>query len=189
MPWFRIDDNFAFHPKVLATNNAALGLWVRAGAWSAQQLTDGFVPANVVPTLGGRRKDADSLVACGLWRETDGGWLFHEWHERQPTKASVETERAADRERKKTDRRRGGCRRNHGAECWTANGCSKEARPESVRPDVSRTPVGIRSASSATRPDPTRPVKDDGSLSNHPSVFIARTESDDEEISRLEAIL
>lgn len=29
MPWFRVDDDFALHPKAIAAGNAALGLWVR----------------------------------------------------------------------------------------------------------------------------------------------------------------
>ena len=41
MTWFRVDDTLAMHPKVYAAGNAAMGLWVRAGAWSMQQLTDG----------------------------------------------------------------------------------------------------------------------------------------------------
>jgi len=43
MPWFKVDDTLAFHAKVVAAGNAAMGLWVRAGAHSMQQLTDGFI--------------------------------------------------------------------------------------------------------------------------------------------------
>ena len=54
MPWFKVDDNLAFHHKVVAAGNAAMGLWVRAGAMCAQQLTDGFVPDHMVNTLGSK---------------------------------------------------------------------------------------------------------------------------------------
>ena len=46
MPWFRVDDSFDQHPKADAAGNRALGLWVRAGAYCARLLTEGFVPAD-----------------------------------------------------------------------------------------------------------------------------------------------
>lgn len=97
MPWFKVDDGFAFHAKAVAAGNAACGLWVRAGSWCAQQLTDGHVPAHMLAALGGKPKDAAALVAARLWEKTDDGWRFHEWNEagRQPTRAEVEAERTA----------------------------------------------------------------------------------------------
>lgn len=35
MPWFQVDDQLSFHAKVIAAQNPAMGLWVRAGAWPA----------------------------------------------------------------------------------------------------------------------------------------------------------
>jgi hypothetical protein len=99
MPWFKVDDQLAFHVKALSAGNAALGLWVRAGSWSMDQLTDGFVPASIVVALGGKKKDADALTTAGLWHAVEGGWQFHDWAEYQPTKEQVEAERAATRER------------------------------------------------------------------------------------------
>lgn len=99
--WFRVDDTFAFHPKAVAAGNAACGLWVRAGAWSAQQLTDGFVPDHVVKTLEGE-KAAGQLVKAGLWSKEQGGYRFHEWdaENRNWTREQVEARRKADRDRK-----------------------------------------------------------------------------------------
>lgn len=134
MTWFRIDDNFALHPKVLAAGNAAIGLWARAGAWSAQLLTDGRVPAEIVFVLGGSQEDADRLVSAGLWRETLSGYEFHEWEERQPTRASVESRRRATRER-------------------VADWRSKQADDPS-RNAVTNT---VRNAVSNVPPDPARP--------------------------------
>ena len=107
MPWFKVDDGFAVHPKALAAGNAACGLWVRAGSWSMQQLTDGFVPEHVLPTLGSKR-EADLLVNAGLWKRAPGGWTFHEWEARQPSREQVEKDRAdaADRQRKARERRK-----------------------------------------------------------------------------------
>jgi hypothetical protein len=46
MPWFRLEDSFHNHPKVHQAGNAAIGLWVRCGTYSAQYLTDGHVPTD-----------------------------------------------------------------------------------------------------------------------------------------------
>lgn len=99
MTWFKVDDQLAFNMKVLSAGNAAMGLWVRAGSWSAAQLSDGVVPAPIVAALGGTPDDAAALVEAGLWHEDDGGWRFHDWAEYQPTRAQVLAERAATRER------------------------------------------------------------------------------------------
>jgi hypothetical protein len=98
MPWFKVDDNLAFHHKAIAAGNPALGLWVRAGSMCAQQLTDGFVPDHMVMILG-TKAQAERLVSVGLWDRAKGGYNFHEWAERQPSKADVEAERAAAKER------------------------------------------------------------------------------------------
>lgn len=105
--WFRVDDTFAFHPKAVAAGNAACGLWARAGAWSAQQLTDGFIPDHVVRTLDGE-KDAAKLVKAGLWKKENGGYRFHEWAQenRNWTRAQVEARRKTDRDRKAAARER-----------------------------------------------------------------------------------
>lgn len=67
MTWFKVDDGFAFHPKAIMAGNAALGLWVRAGAWCGANLTDGFMPKSFITTLGAQKRDADKLVSSGLW--------------------------------------------------------------------------------------------------------------------------
>lgn len=92
MPWFKVDDTLPFHDKVIAAGNAAMGLWVRAGAWSMQQLTDGWIPARIAHQLGTRR-EANRLCDAGLWEEKDGGYTFHEWNQRQPSRAKVMADR------------------------------------------------------------------------------------------------
>lgn len=105
MTWFKIDDTLWGHPKWIATGLAARGLWATAGSWSAAQLTDGFIPAHLLPMLGGRTRDAVELVARGLWETADGGWRFHDWSEYQPTRADVESKREYERDRKRKYRR------------------------------------------------------------------------------------
>ncbi|MFC9440596.1 hypothetical protein [Nocardia sp. NPDC057030] len=102
MPWFQVDDQLGFHPKAVAAGNAAMGLWVRAGSWSMQQLTEGFVPAAIVRGLGSAAQ-AKKLVEAGLWTVAEGGYRFHDWGERQMSKAEIE-----DRRRKRADAGRKG---------------------------------------------------------------------------------
>lgn len=96
MPWFKVDDNLAFHHKTVAAGVSAMGLWVRAGSWCAHTLTDGFVPEHMVPALAdGDASLAGRLVEAGLWRRVKGGFTFHEWADRQPSRQSIENLRAA----------------------------------------------------------------------------------------------
>lgn len=105
MPWFRVDDQLATHPKVIRVGNAAMGLWVRAGSWAMQQLTDGFVPDSVVKMLDGKPTQTKALVDAGLWVKARGGYQFHGWEEFQVTRAKVKDERVAAAERKRRSRR------------------------------------------------------------------------------------
>lgn len=94
MTWFKVDDNLSFHRKTVAAGNAAMGLWVRAGSWCGQHLTDGFIPDHMIATLG-TPAQKQKLVAAGFWIPLEGGCQFHGWNEkgRQPTSKSVLAER------------------------------------------------------------------------------------------------
>ncbi len=100
MPWFKVDDQFFAHQKVLALRTSsledtAIALWTKAGSWSMSKLTDGEVPAYVVETLVRKNaiKAADELVRVGLWEKTDEGYRFRSWDEYQPSKEKVVTDR------------------------------------------------------------------------------------------------
>jgi hypothetical protein len=144
MPWFKVDDSLAFHAKVVAAGNAPLGLWIRAGAWCAQQLTDGHVPAHMIRAFG-TSGQAAALVKAGLWERTDDGYCFHDWLDYQPTAAEVQAERTSKHEAKVRAGRAGGvasgiARRKH-------DGSSDEAEQE----------ANGKQNEAPTRPDPTRP--------------------------------
>jgi hypothetical protein len=89
---------------VLRAGNEACGVWVRAGSWSSQQLTDGFVPEDIAGTIG-KPATLRRLVAAGLWLPADGGFHFHEWQVRNPSRAQVEADREAARKRQERWRR------------------------------------------------------------------------------------
>lgn len=120
MVWFRVDDGLPQSIKILSIPRleraAAVGLWTLAGAWSAGQLTDGFVPDYVVAELPGGGTHRDYLLIANLWAAVthpvtqEPGIRFHDWADYQPSKVDVEIERArraakqkAYRERKRTE--------------------------------------------------------------------------------------
>lgn len=105
MTWFRVDDGFWSHPKTLTLPAGAVALWVRAGSYCGKHLTDGYVPANMLPMLQGSPADVDALIEAGLWRPCEGGWRFHDWEGYQDTREAVERRRSAWKARQR--RRRG----------------------------------------------------------------------------------
>lgn len=109
MSWFRLDDGFALHPKVITAGNAAVGLWVRAACWSAAQLTDGRIPDAVARTLG-TAKEAKALEAAGLWRKDGNDWIIPDWLQYQPSAAQVREQQRAKSEAKQRAGRLGGIR-------------------------------------------------------------------------------
>ncbi len=92
MPWFRLDDSFHSHPKVIAAGNEAIGLYVRCGTYAAEHLTDGFIPEHVA-LLYGSAALADKLVRTKLWRRARGGWRMPDYLDYNPSKESVQAER------------------------------------------------------------------------------------------------
>lgn len=105
--WFKVDDKLHDHYKANRAGKAAMGVWVLAGSWAGDNLTDGFVPARVLGRWG-TVADAKRLVEAGLWepcqRDGEDGWMFHEFLDRNPSRAQVEAERAAAAERQKRAR-------------------------------------------------------------------------------------
>lgn len=108
MPWFKTDDKLHDHRKTRRAlrshtqkrrDTAAMGLWIVAGTWSADNLTDGFIPADELDRWDDHGADlAHRLVEAGFWEPAvhDGepGFRFVNWAERQPTKEEVEARRA-----------------------------------------------------------------------------------------------
>lgn len=106
MSWFRLEDSFHSHPKVIAAGNAAVGLYVRCGTYSAQHLTDGFIPDAVARQYGTTR---EITILAGstdpLWTTVEGGYLMADYLEFNPSKAQVLADRAKARERMNRGRR------------------------------------------------------------------------------------
>lgn len=103
MAWFRIEDSFHSHPKVKLAGNAAVGLWVRCGTWSASYETDGIVPMDVVADFG-KQREIEALVRAHLWVPSDEGMLIPDFLEYNQSKAEGVDRRKRDAERKRLAR-------------------------------------------------------------------------------------
>jgi hypothetical protein len=115
-----------------------------AGAWSAKELTDGFVPEYVIEELASTPAIAGHLVKCGLWETAPDGWKFKGWEKYQPTREQIME--ARDREAERKRKYRESQRRPSGTTPGRTEGHQEESgHPDPTRPDP-------------TRPDPTRPV-------------------------------
>lgn len=112
MAWVRIDDHFTEHPKLVQAGPLGVAMQIAALCYANRHLTDGELPANIVarfmptvcydPETGEEitwRDVADRLVEIGIWHKTESGYVIHDYLEYQPSKADVEAERAAARER------------------------------------------------------------------------------------------
>lgn len=104
MTFFKVDDGIWGHPKFSLLSNDAIALWVMAGSWCGRYVTDGLLPFQSLPMVRGSKQSAQELVDAGLWLETPDGWLFHDWHDYQYTKAEVESRREYEREKKRRQR-------------------------------------------------------------------------------------
>jgi len=117
MTWFKLDDGFHCHPKVLEAGNEAVGLFSRCGSWSSQQLTNGFVPTSIALLYGGRDLVA-ALVEAGLFVPVDGGWVMHDYLDYNPSKDQVQADRAAAADRQKRARERAKAAREAKESAW-----------------------------------------------------------------------
>ena len=98
MPWVKIDDNFASHPKIVAAGPMAGWLYICGLTYSARYLTDGFIPAKQVRLLADIESPATvaaKLVECGLWEPVDGGYMIHDYLKYNPSGVQVKRDREA----------------------------------------------------------------------------------------------
>ena len=191
MAWYKVDDRLPTSRKVLRIPRerrvAAIGVWTLAGAWSAHDLTDGFIPAYMIEEWGGCETDADALVEAGLWERAeddgDAGFQFVNWGEYQPLKADVEAAREREREKKRRQRRdssgkfagqgtvpkvspgdNGGTPRGLPTDDGGESAVPVPARPGPARPDPTPTYVGV--------PEEWKPNKKHYDLGRKLGVFV-----------------
>ena len=103
MSYAKFDDGFADHPKNRRLSHGAFRLHVSGILHCARWLTDGRIPADVLPDLMRRYQASylDELLTLGLWREIAPGLLYeiHDYLEWNDSRARVEARRAKNAER------------------------------------------------------------------------------------------
>lgn len=99
MSRFLVHHSMWADPRMVGLSPEASALWLRAGSWAAGHHTDGFVPDDAIPQIGGHAA-AGELVRRGLCatgsarsrrilqrqlltlerEHVGGGWLIVDWH-------------------------------------------------------------------------------------------------------------
>ena len=140
MPWFKVDDTLHGHPKTRRAGLAAMGMWVLAGSYSASYVTEGFIAEWWVAAFPLGKRRAAELTRAGFWepgkKDGEQGWIFHDWNKFQPSKAEIEADRAAARDRQKAWRAKRRENASHAVTNGVTDGVSN-ASPLPSRPDPS----------------------------------------------------
>jgi hypothetical protein len=144
MTWFKVDDAFPTHRKVLAIPRgqrrlAAVGAWTLAGAWVAANGNDGIVPLHVLDEFAISPRVADDLVSVGLWKVCSEGFEVHDYLHYNPSGEQIAADRKAAAERQRRAREKAMSRRD-----------SRVTHAEVTEPSADTVTVP------PTRPDPTR---------------------------------
>lgn len=112
--WVRLDTGYLRNPKVLDVSTAAVLVHLASVLYSADQLTDGAVPAGALSTLTSEarvpsnrgRAVADDLVDARLWVPNGRGWYVHDFDEMNPQALRDHVEAERERWRRNSARRR-----------------------------------------------------------------------------------
>lgn len=160
MTWLKLDDNFADHPKVLAAGPDAVMLWLTGLCYAGRHLTDGRVPRGIFHD----QALTDRLVDVGLLEpDDDGCYRIHDFLDFNPSRADVEADREAAKQRMQKVR------------------AKKKRSPER---SGEQSENFDRGSASPTRPDPTRtrPVSDvrESSDDDDSRAVSAESSSDDD---------
>lgn len=86
-PYARLYASVLNHGLHVAAGLEGTGLWTMALAYSADQLSDGFVPAGWLHRFP--RKPLKACLDAGLLEKVAGGYLVHDFLDHNPSKAAV----------------------------------------------------------------------------------------------------
>ncbi len=171
MPWFRIDDAFGDHPKLVAleadpdTYAQAVALWTVGGCYCARHLTDGRLPKSALRRLVpfDAMAGATALLSAGLWQEDSTCYIYHDWLDWNPSRDEL----CALREKKRKAGKIGAKRRwgqGRGSDGTGDGTCHPDATWQVPSPSHGRAiPIGmppshpIPSEEDLTREPPTKP--------------------------------
>lgn len=104
MSWVKLDHAMPSHPKMLGLTAGEFALFIEALCYCSQHETDGILPQNAGKTMRfWTEKRSKTLQERSLWKtENDGGNVvlrIHDYLDYQPSKANLQAERAATRDR------------------------------------------------------------------------------------------
>lgn len=114
MPHFAVDERAHGHRKLVRAGNAAVGLWVRLGSYSCDQLSDGLIPGAIAAAYGTGPQLA-KLVTVGLLHPAGhacdrcadpepGDYVLHDYIGPNPSRVTVEKRKAAAAAKKRGQR-------------------------------------------------------------------------------------
>ena len=110
MAFVKLDDQIAHHPKVLRAGAEAAWLWACAIAYCNRQLTDGYVPAAALATMGAFRTSpkrlAAVLVSVELFEVDGDGYRVHDYLSHNPDRVTVQQRMRDASDRKSRSRAR-----------------------------------------------------------------------------------
>lgn len=115
--WAKLDDALIDHRKLYVAGERigkngpaiALGLYAVGLMWANKQLSDGFLPREVVKHFGHVERPleiAHALVDARLWEEVEGGFQIHDFDDHNLDAAEVQQKRKDERDRKRKWRKR-----------------------------------------------------------------------------------
>jgi len=134
MAWFRLDDQGAFHEKVIEAGNEAYGAWCRAGQWSSGRGTEGRITRAMALTIAPLKIWLKLIAAkgrseMGLVEAAGDDFQMHDFLDWNPTVQEVDERRATRAEAG----RQGGLRKAENArrrQQPSSNGASKPSSNE-----------------------------------------------------------
>ena len=94
--WIRLSDRIGEHPKTMQVPRAHRWALVDLLGYCSRNLTDGFIPAEMVRRLIDQ-DELESLCFAGFLHKSPGGYTIHDYLEWQTPRESIERRRAAGR--------------------------------------------------------------------------------------------
>jgi hypothetical protein len=148
MPWVKIDDGFFDNPTNRDLGSAGRDLFLAGLCYCAKGLTDGHISRRDLPLILAqaqvRKSTVTKLIEAGRWIDRGDHLEVAEYLTYQPSRARVEADREAAKERQRRARTR-----SHAVTPTVTNGVT-HAPPDPTRPPT-RT---LTSSSPGTPPRP-----------------------------------
>jgi hypothetical protein len=101
--WGRINDDMAFHPKIVAAGNAAVGARDRMIAWSNEHQTGGCIPAEIARLICGKGPTLKRCIDHRLLDRKEDGTLWVHNFDAYNLRPEEVQEKQTDLQKKRSD--------------------------------------------------------------------------------------